>query len=63
MSSQYGLYGLGYTGATMIMTKGSNNVSWSKSLKNYLSSNYSLQFENMKLESLVIVKQHVTVNL
>jgi hypothetical protein len=33
MSSLDGPYGLGYTGATMIITKGSNNVSWSKSLK------------------------------
>ncbi len=63
MSSQYGPYGLGYTGATMITTKSSNNVNWSKSLKNYLSSNCSLQLENMKVESLVIVNQHVTVNL
>ena len=31
--------------------------------KNYLSSDYSLQLENMKLESLVIVDQHATVNL
>ena len=31
-------------------------------LKSYLSSNCSLQLENMKLESLVIVDQHATVN-
>ena len=30
--------------------------------KIYLSSDCSLQFENMKLESLVIVNQNVTVN-
>jgi hypothetical protein len=54
---------LGYTGATMIITKRSNNVNWSKSFKNYLSSNCSLKLENMKLESLVIVNQNVTVNL
>jgi len=29
--------------------------------KSCLSPNYSLQFENMKLESLVIVEQHATV--
>jgi len=31
-------------------------------LKHYLSSDCSLQLENMKLESLVIVDQHATVN-
>jgi len=33
MSSQYGPDKLGDTGATMVMTKGSNNVNCSKSLK------------------------------
>jgi hypothetical protein len=63
MSSQYGPYRLGYTGATMINTKSSNNVNWSKSQKNYLSTNCCLKFDNMKVELLVIVNQHVTVNL
>ena len=31
--------------------------------KNYLSSDCSLQLENMKVESPVIVDQHATVNL
>ena len=31
--------------------------------KGYLSSDCSLKLENMKLESLVIVDQHATVNL
>ena len=31
--------------------------------KSYLSSDCSLKLENMKLESLVIVDQHATVNL
>ena len=31
--------------------------------KSFLSSDCSLQLENMKLESLVIVDQHATVNL
>ena len=34
----------------------------SKSLKTDLSSDWSLQFDSMKLESLVIVDQHATVN-
>ncbi len=63
MSSQYGPYRLGYTGATRINTKGSNNVSWSETTKIYLSSDCSLQLEGMKAESLVIVEQHATVNL
>jgi hypothetical protein len=63
MSSQDGPDRLGHTGATMVITKGSKNVSWSKSQKNYPSSDCSLQFESMKEESLVIVNQHVTVNL
>ena len=35
---------------------------WSQSHKIYLSSDCSLQLENMKLESLVIVDQNATVN-
>jgi len=31
-------------------------------MKNYLSTDCSLQLESMKEESLVIVNQHVTVN-
>ncbi len=63
MSSQYGLNRLGYTGATMVITKSSNGVNRSKSQKNHLSSDCSLHLENMKVESLVIVEQHATVNL
>lgn len=63
MSSQYGLDRLGYTGATMVKTKGSNNASWCKSQKTHLSSDCPLQLEGMKAESLVIVEQHATVNL
>jgi hypothetical protein len=55
MSSQYGLYELGYTRATKAVTKGNKSVSFSKSLKICRSSNCSLEFENMKVESLVIV--------
>lgn len=62
-SSPYGLYELGYICATMDFTIRSNNVSWSESFKNILSSDCFLQLENMKSESLVIVNQHVTVNL
>jgi hypothetical protein len=55
MSSLYGLNVMGYTRATMVITKRSDIVSWSKPYKNHLSPDCSLQLENMKLESLVIV--------
>lgn len=38
MSGRHGLYGLGYTRATMVITKRCENVSFNKSDKNYLSS-------------------------
>ena len=62
-SSPYGLYELGYTRATMEITKSCNFVKYSKSQNNFLSSNYRLKLVYMKLESLVIVNQHVTVNM
>ena len=62
-SSRHGPYKLGYSCVTMIVSKGSKNVSWSKSLKNNLSSDCRLQFAYMKSESLVIVDQHATVNI
>ena len=46
----------------MVMTKGSELVIVSKSQKHHLSSDWSLQLDSMKLESLVIVDQHATVN-
>ncbi len=56
-SSHHGPYGQGYTRATMGHTKSSDTVTWSKSHKMPPSSDCSLQLENMKLESLVIVDQ------
>ncbi len=61
-SSHHGPYVQGYTRATMVGTKGSNTVRWSESQKTGLSSDWSLQLDSMKLESLVIVDQHATVN-
>jgi len=40
--------GLGYTRTTMVITMRRIGVNQSKSLKINLSSDYSLQFENMK---------------
>ncbi len=46
----------------MVGIKGSNTARWSKSHKAGLSTDCSLQLDCMKLESLVIVDQHATVN-
>ncbi len=61
-SSPHGLYVQGYTRATMDGTKGSNTVKWSQSQKAVLSSDWSLQLDSMKVESLVIADQHAAVN-
>ena len=56
-SSPHGLYDRGYTRTTMATTKSSETARWSKSQKSSLSSDWSLQLDSMKLESLVIVDQ------
>ncbi len=61
-SSPHGLYAQGYTRATMGCTKGRKPARVSQSQKASLSSDWSLQLDSMKLESLVIVDQHATVN-
>ena len=61
-SSPHGLYVQGYTRTTMPGTKGSKTVRWSKSQKTGLSSDWSLQLDSMKLESLVITDQQAVVN-
>src|SRR5512144_2057474 len=61
-SSPHGLYAQGYTRATMDGTKGCQPVRVSQSQKAVLSSDRSLQLDSVKLESLVIVDQHATVN-
>ena len=62
MSSQYVPYVQGYTRVTMVSTKGRKAVRWSQSQKTNLSSDWSLQLDSMKSESLVIVDQNATVN-
>ncbi len=61
-SSPHGPYAQGYTRATMDGTKGCDTARWSQSQKTILSSDRSLQLDYVKLESLVIVDQHATVN-
>ncbi len=61
-SNHHAPYDLGYTRATMALTKGSKTVRWSKPQKERPSSDCSLQLDYMKLESLVIVNQNVAVN-
>ena len=61
-SSPHGPYAQGYTRATMAGTKGRETVRWSQSHKAGLSSDWGLQLDLMKVESLVIVDQHATVN-
>jgi hypothetical protein len=61
-SSPHGLYVWGYTRATMAGTNRCELARGSKSEKTCLSSDRSLQLDSVKLESLVIVDQHATVN-
>ena len=61
-SSPHGLYIQGDTRDTMDGTEGSELARGSQSQKAVLSSDWSLQLDSMKLESLVIVDQHATVN-
>ncbi len=46
----------------MVSTEGSELARGSKSQKTDVSPDWSLQLDSMKLESLVIVDQHATVN-
>ncbi len=61
-SSPHGPYDRGYTRATMADTERSEPARGSQSQKIGLSSDWSLQLDSMKLESLVIADQHAAVN-
>ncbi len=56
-SSQYGPYVLGDTRATMAGTEGRQTARWSQSQKTGPSSDWSLQLDSMKSESLVTAYQ------
>ena len=62
MSGQYCPYTLGYKHATMAGTNRCELARGSQSEKAGLSSDWSLQLDSMKLESLVIADQHAAVN-
>ena len=63
-SSQCDLNILGYTCATMLNYKKLQIIffKFQLILKNFQSSDYVMQLVHMKMESQVIVNQHVTVN-
>ncbi len=56
-SSHHGPYAQGVARATMVGTERRETARWSKSQKAGLSSDWSLQLDSMKLESLVIAHQ------
>ena len=61
-SSHHAPYVQGYTRATLARTEGCDTARWSESLKARLGSDCRLKLACMKLESLVTVGQHTTVN-
>ena len=61
-SSHHAPYVQGCTHATMAGTTGCDPARVSQSLKACLSSDWSLQLDSMKPESLVIADQHAAVN-
>ena len=61
-SNHHAPYVLGYTRATMAITKSSETVRRSESQKDSLSSDCGLQPAHTKTELLVIPNQHVGVN-
>ena len=56
-SDHHAPYVQGFTHATMAGTTGCDTARWSGSLKTGLSSDWSLQPDSMKLDSLVIAHQ------
>ncbi len=61
-SDRHAPYVQGFTHATMAGTTGCDAATRSGSLKTGLSSDWSLQPDSMKAESLVIADQHAAVN-
>ena len=61
-SDHHASYALGYTRATMVVTKRSEVAIWSKPQKTSLNSDCGLQPAHTKPELLVITNQNVVVN-
>ena len=61
-SNHHAPYDLGYTRNTMAVNRGKQYREVEQNPKNDLSSDCRLQLAYMKLELLVIVDQHATVN-
>ena len=61
-SNHHAPYDLGFTRATMVVTKRCETARWSRSQKSDLSSDCGLQPAHMKSELLVIADQHAAVN-
>ena len=61
-SSHHAPYAQGYTRATLAATEGCDTARWSKSQKASPSSDWSLQLDSMKLESLVSADQQAALN-
>ena len=61
-SNHHALYDLGYTRTTMAVNKEERSREAEQISKSRLSSDCRLKLACMKLELLVIVNQHVTVN-
>ncbi len=61
-SNQHGPYVQGYTHDTMAGTEGSQIARWSQSHKTGPSSDWGLQLDPMKLESLVKADHHAALN-
>ena len=61
-SNHHAPYALGYTRATMAITKSSETVRWSESQKDSLSSDCGLKPAHTKSELLVIADEHAAVN-
>ena len=61
-SNHHAPYVLGYTRNTMAVNNGRRNREVEQNFKNDLSSDCRLQLACTKLELLVIVDQHATVN-
>ena len=61
-SNHHAPYDLGYTRATMAVTKRGEAGMWSEAQKAVPVRDCSLQLDYMKMESLVIADQHAAVN-